>query len=64
MTEGLCDQCETCRWWRVMRGECSQRTPAISWSECGRTCEDYQRAVGEDWHAMLYGNSDTRRMHQ
>jgi hypothetical protein len=60
----LCDQCESCRWWRVMRGECSQRTPAISWGECGRTCEGYQRAVGEDWHAMLYGNSDTRRMHQ
>jgi hypothetical protein len=47
-----------------MRGECSQRTPAISWSEHGRVCDDYQRAVGEDWHAMLYGNSDTRRMHQ
>jgi hypothetical protein len=46
-----------------MRGECSQRTPAISWGERGRTCEDYRRAVGEDWHAMLYGNTDTRYNH-
>ena len=60
-----CAECDTCRWYRLRSGECSlPGGPATETTPSGRRCLDYARAHGEDWHAMLYGNGDTRRFHQ
>jgi hypothetical protein len=59
-----CEECGTCRWWRMRSSRCAlPGGPAIETVRGERRCWDYEKAVGEDWHAMLYGNCDTRWNH-
>ena len=65
MSPAACAECDTCRWYRMRCGACAlPGGPAVETRSGERRCLDYARAVGEDWHAMLYGNGDTRRFHQ
>ena len=59
-----CVECPTCRHYRLRQNGCSFPAPAWETGPRERHCLDYQMARGEDWHAMLYGNSDSRRFHQ
>ena len=63
MPIALTDACDGCRWHRSLGGECRHPSPAVETRDGERRCLDFARRKGVDWHALVYGNRDTRWNH-
>ena len=55
-----CDECESCRWMREIRGHkyCTHERPETDSRGAVRVCLTYERRKSEDLTALFYDNAD------